>query len=251
MTWPLVPPDYHHTYLQIPMIIILTTVWYQLSYTLQSEYREAWASCQIRKIAGAHAPGTPGTFSPPPRVSDTDMHHGTCVTHVPWCMQRSLTSGFLWNRRRGKRFRHSRRMHNLQFYVSGKRPMRSIFTDDIEQWMSTWRQFASARTIDDYGVTVPVSRVYLTRQFVIITCAILEWLRVTVMWMTSIHQCRLVTEWEVIFIGTVAFTTYQTCSLEYAAMTAKYVPIWHIGESVPCPHQGTGTSRSDHSPMVP
>ena len=26
-----------------------------------------WASCQIRKIAGAHAPGMPGTFSPPPR----------------------------------------------------------------------------------------------------------------------------------------------------------------------------------------
>ena len=24
----------------------------------------------------------PGTFSPPPRVSDPDMHHGTCVTHV-------------------------------------------------------------------------------------------------------------------------------------------------------------------------
>ena len=42
-----------------------------------------WASCQIRKIAGAHAPGMPGTFSPSPQVSDPDMHHGTCVTHVP------------------------------------------------------------------------------------------------------------------------------------------------------------------------
>ena len=38
----------------------------------------------------------PGTFSPPPRVSDPDMHHGTCVTHVPWCMSGSLTSVFLW-----------------------------------------------------------------------------------------------------------------------------------------------------------
>ena len=63
-----------------------------------------WASCQIRKIAGAHAPGMPGTFSPSPQVSDPDMHHGTCVTHVPWCMPGSLTSGFLWNRRRGKMF---------------------------------------------------------------------------------------------------------------------------------------------------
>ena len=64
----------------------------------------SWASCQIRKIVGAHAPGMPGTFSPSPQVSDPDMHHGTCVTHVPWCMPRSLTSGFIWNRRRGKTF---------------------------------------------------------------------------------------------------------------------------------------------------
>ena len=63
-----------------------------------------WASCQIRKIAGAHAPGMPGTFSPSPQVSDPDMHHGTCVTHVPWCMPGSVTSGFIWNRRRGKTF---------------------------------------------------------------------------------------------------------------------------------------------------
>ena len=63
-----------------------------------------WASCQIRKIAGAHAPGMPGTFSPSPQVSDPDMHHGTCVTHVPWCMPGSLTSGFLWNRQWGKTF---------------------------------------------------------------------------------------------------------------------------------------------------
>ena len=63
-----------------------------------------WASCQIHKIAGAHAPGMPGTFSPSPQVSDPDMHHGTCVKHVPWCMPGSLTSGFLWNRRRGKTF---------------------------------------------------------------------------------------------------------------------------------------------------
>ena len=56
------------------------------------------------KLWGAHAPGMPGTFSPSPQVSDPDMHHGTCVTHVPWCMPGSLTSGFLWNRRRGKTF---------------------------------------------------------------------------------------------------------------------------------------------------
>ena len=61
------------------------------------------------KLRVAHASGMPGTFSPPPRVSDPDMHHGTCVTHVPWCMPGWLTSGFLWRRWWGKRSRHSRR----------------------------------------------------------------------------------------------------------------------------------------------
>ena len=73
----------------------------------------------------AHAPGMPGTFSPSPRVSDPDMHHGTYVTPVPWFIPSSLTSGSLWNWWRGKRSRHSRRMHNPQFYLSGKRPMQS------------------------------------------------------------------------------------------------------------------------------
>ena len=43
------------------------------------------------KLRIARAPGMPRTFSLPPRVSDPDMHHGTCVTHVPWCMPGSLT----------------------------------------------------------------------------------------------------------------------------------------------------------------
>ena len=60
---------------------------------------------------------------PPPRFNDPDMHHDTCVTHVSWCMPVSLTSSFLWIRWQGKRFWHSRRMLNPQFYVSGKRPM--------------------------------------------------------------------------------------------------------------------------------
>ena len=40
-------------------------------------------TCQMRKIVGAHASGMLGTFSPTPRVGDPDMHHGTCVMHVP------------------------------------------------------------------------------------------------------------------------------------------------------------------------
>ena len=84
---------------------------------------EPWASCQIRKITGCAFTGMLGTFSPQPRVSDPDMHHGTCVTHVPGCMPGSLTSDFIWIQWRGNRSWHSLRMRNTQFYVSGKRPM--------------------------------------------------------------------------------------------------------------------------------
>ena len=82
-----------------------------------------WASCQIRKIEGCTCAGNTGDVSPSPRFSDPDMHHGTCVNHVPWCMPGSLNSGFLWSRWRGKRCRDSRRKRNSQFYVSGKRAM--------------------------------------------------------------------------------------------------------------------------------
>ena len=59
----------------------------------------AWASYQIRKIAGCACAGNAGNVFPrrrfqrKPQVSDPGMHHGTCVTHVPWCMSGSLTCG--------------------------------------------------------------------------------------------------------------------------------------------------------------
>ena len=46
------------------------------------------------KLRVVHAPGMLGTFSPPPQVSYSDMHHGKCVMHVPWCMPGSLTTVF-------------------------------------------------------------------------------------------------------------------------------------------------------------
>ena len=58
-----------------------------------------WASCQIRKIAGCACAGNAENIFPRGRlqrkllVSDPDMHHGTCVTHVPWCMSGSLNRG--------------------------------------------------------------------------------------------------------------------------------------------------------------
>ena len=83
-----------------------------------------WASYQIRIIAGCACAGNAGNVFPhcrlqrKPLVSDPDKHHGTCVTHVPWCMSGSLTRGGGENVSR-----HSRRMRNPQFYVSGKRSM--------------------------------------------------------------------------------------------------------------------------------
>ena len=58
-----------------------------------------WASYQIRKIACCACAGNAGNVFPrhrlqrKPLVSDPGMHHGTCVTHVPWCMSGSLTRG--------------------------------------------------------------------------------------------------------------------------------------------------------------
>ena len=71
-----------------------------------------------------NAPGILGTFSGPPRVSDPDRHHGTCDTHVPWCMPVSLISSFYISQWREKRPSiPGARMCNPQFYVSDNRPM--------------------------------------------------------------------------------------------------------------------------------
>ena len=60
------------------------------------------------KLWVVYAPGMPGTFSPPPRVSD-HVRHARAVVHA----------GVAWE----KRSRYSWRMCNPQFDVSGKRPM--------------------------------------------------------------------------------------------------------------------------------
>ena len=52
----------------------------------------------MRKVAGCTCTGNAGNVFPAtdkikPTVSDPSMHHGTCITHVPWCMSGSLTRG--------------------------------------------------------------------------------------------------------------------------------------------------------------
>ena len=84
-----------------------------------------WASYQIRKISGCACAGNAGGVFPTrrlhrkPLVGDPDMHHGTCVTHVPWYMSESLTSWW-----RGKRSRHSRcmRTRNITYLARSSFP---------------------------------------------------------------------------------------------------------------------------------
>ena len=104
-------------------------MWHIYRYSSLPQFKIVMCLVRYLKLKVAHAPGMPRTFSQPKRVSDPDMHHGTCVTDLPWCMPGSLNSGFLWSRWRGKRFRHSRPMRYSQFNVSVKRPM--VFCDII------------------------------------------------------------------------------------------------------------------------
>ena len=100
-----------------------TVLWWGRTVSWFDRALPPWTSWQIRRIAGCPWPVMLGMCSPPPQVSDPDMHQGTCVTYVPWCMPGSLTIGFLISRWRRKRSRHSRCMRHPQFYVSDKTPI--------------------------------------------------------------------------------------------------------------------------------
>ena len=82
-----------------------------------------WASCQIRKIAGCPCAGNAGNVSLPPTSKQTTSwwcwHASRHVCHARALMHVGIANP----RWRGKCSWHSWRMRNLQFYVSGKRPM--------------------------------------------------------------------------------------------------------------------------------
>ena len=95
------------TQLNIPLLIFLLVclkyinhrsffTWCSVGISFESSL---WTSYQIRKIAGCACAGNAGSVFPrrrlqrKPPISDPGMHHGTCVTHVPWCMSGSLTRG--------------------------------------------------------------------------------------------------------------------------------------------------------------
>ena len=135
-----------------------------------------WASCQIRKIAGCACTGNAGNIFTGTRVSDPDMHHGTCMTHVPWCTPGSLIGGFLWSRWRGKRSRHSRHMRNLQFYVSCKRPMDLIMV----------RKYGWVR-IYSWGDSLWISD--QSKNWCILTHLKLHLLNTVTCWTPRVYQC--------------------------------------------------------------
>ena len=79
-------------------------IWIPSVHVVQTVMKEMlWASYQLRKIAGCAYAGNAGNVFPchrrqrKPLVSDPDMHHGTCVAHVSWCMSVSLTRGGMGN----------------------------------------------------------------------------------------------------------------------------------------------------------
>ena len=117
-------------------------------------------------------PVTPGMFSPLTRVSDPDMHHGSRVTHVPWCIPGSLTSGFLWSRWWGKRSRHSRRMRNPQFHASGKRPIGHSHNhimgliSSIRWHRTDWRPLQDEISSQWKGHPIP------TKEFALLDCTL-------------------------------------------------------------------------------
>ena len=90
-------PDYHHPWLSFLLSVSPTTHLYCMYSWRSAMLIHNEPVARYVKLWVAHAPEIPGTFSTPPQVSDPDMHHGTCVTHVPWCMPGSLTRGFLWS----------------------------------------------------------------------------------------------------------------------------------------------------------
>ena len=134
------------------------------------------------KLRVAHAPGLPGTVSPVSQVSDPEMHHGTCMTQVPWCMPGSLTSGFFGSRWRGKHSRHSQGMRIPQFCISGKGPMNIIHEVAVHHISNENQTYFRKK------VTEAEWRLYVSANCVII-CSDNEWLVVCSMPIRFLKQC--------------------------------------------------------------
>ena len=121
----------------------------------------AWASYQNRKTTDCACAGIAGNVFP--ATAGLRSRHASRA-HVPWCMLRSLTSGFLWSQWRGKRSRSSRCMRNPQFYVSGKRSMVSV-----QSYRSSGGEVIQEDMDAIYQTTTKVKQVCVFR--ISVTCA--------------------------------------------------------------------------------
>ena len=84
----------------------------------------------------AHAPGMPVTFSPPPTSKETASWLSRHASRHVRDARAVMRVGMAHSRWRGKPSRHSRRMRNPQFYVSGKSPM--VVSQYQDNNTSTW-----------------------------------------------------------------------------------------------------------------
>ena len=95
--------------------------------TLWNQERHRISQCgsltRYVKLRVEQAPGMPGTFSPPPTSKETAGYRYRHASRHVRDARAVMHVGIANPRWRGKRSRHSRRMRNTQFYVSGKRPM--------------------------------------------------------------------------------------------------------------------------------
>ena len=101
-----------------------------------------WASCQIRNIAGWACTRNAGNVFP---QAATDFK-GNRSLALPACIT---------PRRRVKCSRHSRRMHNPQFHVNGKRPLIGYVRDFFPLCVSTSLSFYRMKSISYYPRQVP------------------------------------------------------------------------------------------------
>ena len=174
-------------------------------------------ACRSERISVQQACCTkgPSTFSPPPRVSDPDTHHGTCVTHVPRCMPGSQTSGFHWSQWRGK---HCRRMRNPQFFhIWQEAHVRTIRKWLEEHWDWTLRntQYAVFRESSFTPHHWTACRTYLIakRFWVVVICPIIK--------------CLYVLEFSFILFDLCLFITIFNFILNYVPIETFWIFTYH------------------------
>ena len=178
------------------------------------------------KLRVAHAPGMPGTFSSPARISDLGMHHGTCVTHVPWCMPGSLTRGFPWSRWRGKHSRYPQRIRNLQFYASEKRSMKTKQTKRVHDsgyllYMRHWKRKSFVVTSVSVRLDINITKWLSFKLFDFISFHFIKQTNKTYNWKLSISAGNW---WKIQHLQMTQNTIDINCYQGMMSMSAHSVP---------------------------